>query len=96
MRYKYTDTEKRFDGKDVYKTTIYPNISESETDVYITVSDNQFLDGIARKYYGNESYWWVIAIANNIIGGRLSVPIGKQLRIPGNLQKILQDLENLN
>lgn len=96
MRYKYTSTEKRFDGKEVYKTTLYPNIPENDNDMYVTVSDNQFLDNISKKYYGNESYWWVIALANNITGGKLSVPIGKQLRIPSNLEKILQDFENLN
>lgn len=96
MRYRYIKTQKRFDGKDVYKTTLLPNIVDDVNDIYITVSDNQYLDNISKKYYGDEQYWWVIAVANNISRGKISVPVGKQLKIPGNLSRILQDFENLN
>ena len=96
MRYKYTKIEKRFDGKDVYKTTFYPIIHLDESDIYVTVADSQFLDSLSKKYYGTEEYWWVIAKANKIIGGKLSVPLDTKIRIPGNLQRILQDFENLN
>ena len=35
MRYQFTPTEKRYDGKMVFKTTYYPNIPESDDDLYI-------------------------------------------------------------
>jgi len=96
MRYQFTEVNKRFDGKKVFKTTYYPNIPESSDDVYIIVSENDYLDSIAKKYYGDESYWWIIALANNISDGKLSISTDKQIRIPGNLSKILNDLKDLN
>ena len=96
MRYQFTPTEKRYDGKNVYKTTYYPNITESVDDFYITVSDVDYLDALAKKYYGDETLWWVIARANNLPGYKLSVSSNKQIRIPGNIQAILTQLKNLN
>lgn len=96
MRYQFTPTEKRFDGKLVYKTTFYPVIPENEDDIYVTISEDNYLDSLAKKYYGDESYWWVIAVANNISDGKLSVKAEKQLRIPGNLSTILQNLKQVN
>ncbi|MHA2278204.1 MAG: hypothetical protein ACXAC2_20680 [Candidatus Kariarchaeaceae archaeon] len=96
MRYQYTPIEKRYDGNEVYKTTYYPVIQESASDIYITVSENDYLDSLAKKYYGSEDYWWVIANANNLGKGKLSVDIGKQLRIPGNLSRILDDFKRIN
>jgi len=96
MRYQFTPTEKRFDGKNVYKTTYYPNIEESNDDFYITASEVDYLDSLAKKYYGDESLWWIIARANNLPGYKLSIDTNKQIRIPGNIQLILQNLKNLN
>lgn len=96
MRYQFTPTEKRYDGKLVYKTTFYPVIPETEDDLYITISEDDYLDSLAKKYYGDESYWWVIATANNISDGKLSVLINKKIRIPGNLPNILQNLQQVN
>lgn len=96
MRYQFTKTDKRFDGKRVYKTTLYPVIPETDMDLYITISDEDYLDSLAKKYYGDESYWWVIAVANNISNGKLSVAVDKKIRIPGNLPAILQNLKQIN
>jgi nucleoid-associated protein YgaU len=69
MRYQFTPTEKRYDGKLVFKTTYYPNIPETEDDIYITASNEDYLDALAKKYYGDEMYWWIIALVNNISDG---------------------------
>lgn len=96
MRYQFTPVYKRFDGKNVYRTTYYPTIPESIDDTYIIASEADYLDSLAKKYYGDESYWWVIAQANNLGKGKLSIPQGKQLRIPGNVSQILNNLKNFN
>lgn len=96
MRYQFTQTDKRFDGKNVYKTTYYPDIPETSSDFYITVSEVDYLDSLAKKYYNDESLWWVIARANNLPGYKLSIDTIKQLRIPGNIPQILNNLKNLN
>lgn len=96
MRYQFTPTEKRYDGKSVYKTTYYPEILESADDFYITVSEADYLDSLAKKYYGDESLWWIIARANNLPGYKLSIDTNKQIRIPSNISNILNQLKNLN
>jgi hypothetical protein len=96
MRYQFTPIQKRWDGNRVYATTYYPVIPPDVNDIYITASEEDYLDSLAKKYYGNESYWWVIANANGLGNGRLSIPVGKQVRIPGNLPQIMQDLKEAN
>lgn len=96
MRYQFTPIEKRYDGKNVYRTTYYPTIPESDSDIYVTVSELEYLDSLAQKYYGDESLWWVIARANNLPGYKLSVSSNKQIRIPGNINAILDELKRIN
>lgn len=96
MRYQFTPIEKRWDGKTVYKTTYYPLIPESYDDIYVTVSEADFLDSLAKKYYGDESFWWIIARANNLTGYQLSFNGTRQIRIPSNISNILNNLKNLN
>lgn len=96
MRYQFTPTEKRYDGKNVYRTTYYPEIPESVDDFYITASEADYLDSLAKKYYGDESLWWIIAKANNLPGYKLSIDVSKQIRIPVNINNILNQLKNLN
>ncbi len=96
MRYAFTDITKRFDGARVYKTTFYPVIPPRESDIYVTASDNDYLDSLAKRYYNDESFWWIIANANNLGKGKLSIPAGKVLRIPTDITPIIQDLQNIN
>jgi hypothetical protein len=95
-RYNVAQLDTRFDGKRVYKSVIYPVIHQDSTDIYIITNDTMYLDVLADKYYKDVSLWWVIALANNIGKGRLSVPSGIQLRIPGNIFKILNDYKLIN
>ena len=96
-RYSYTTKSNRWDGKQVYQTLIYPPIPVSGTDIYITVSDSDYLDELAYKYYQDTSLWWIIAVANNLGKGKLSVKLtNSQLRIPTNITNILQNFKLLN
>ena len=95
-RYDYTTIDKRWDGKRVYKTLLYPSIPESPSDIYITVSDNDYIDQIAYRYYQDVSLWWIIAVANNLGKGKLSLDINKQLRIPTDIQTIVQNFTLIN
>ena len=96
MRYQFTPVEKRWDNKNVYKTTYYPSIPGSPDDFYVTVSESDYLDSLAKKYYGDETLWWIIAKANDLPGYKLSVNTNKQLRIPGNISTIINRLKELN
>ncbi|OGR31600.1 MAG: hypothetical protein A2139_11430 [Desulfobacca sp. RBG_16_60_12] len=47
------------------------------------------LDKLANRFYGDDEYWWVIAMANGI-----SYPLGIQpgtvIKIPANVEAVLQ------
>ena len=62
------------------KTTIYSNIPESDSDVYVITQIGDRLDHLAHQYYGNVNLWWYLAKANNLTF--MTLPPGKRLRIP--------------
>lgn len=95
-RYEATQTDVRFDGKRVYKTTQYPEIRPSDSDTVVISNEGDFLDSLAFKYYGDPTLWWVIALANGIGKAKMSVEPGLQLRIPSNINEILVRFHNLN
>jgi hypothetical protein len=95
-RYSSTIVYKRWDGKRVYKTTKYPIIKSSPMDILIISGEADYLDTLAYKYYRDPTLWWIIACANNVGKGRLSVDPGNQLRIPMDISKILNDFNQLN
>jgi len=95
-RYETTQIQKKWDGSRTYKTTSYPNIAQSVNDIIITSNESDYLDTLAFKYYNDPSLWWIIALANNIGKGKLSVEPGLQLRIPMNVSEILNEMGRLN
>lgn len=50
------------------------------------------LDRMANKYYNDDQYWWVIAIANNI-SYPLGIKVGTVIRIPTSVEPVLKKLE---
>lgn len=95
-RYNYTSKSTRWDGKQVYKTLLLAPIPYYNDDIYIITNETMYLDDLAYKYYKDPSLWWIIAQANNIGKGRLSIQSGIQLRIPRNPAVILNQLKNNN
>jgi phage tail protein X len=77
----------------VYKSTYYPVIPKSGTDRYIFSIPGDRLDNLAFTYYGNTSYWFILALANDLSTGTLVVPEKTQLRIPDKI--ILNSLPGL-
>lgn len=96
-RYGTTPIRTRWDGKRVYKTTYYPLLLPQDSDSIIISSDGDYLDTLAYTYYGDPTLWFVIAMANPVLGkGRLSVPGGLQIRIPSNVNSIISQFNTLN
>jgi hypothetical protein len=95
-RYNYTGTEARWDGKQVYTTLTMPSIPYLPNDIYIISQDNMYLDQLAYIYYSDPTLWWIIAQANSLGKGRLSVPAGIQLRIPANPTNVINNLKTVN
>ncbi len=50
------------------------------------------LDRLASKYYSDDQYWWVIALVNSV-SYPLSIKVGTVLRIPKDVNPVLQRLE---
>jgi hypothetical protein len=96
MRYNYTSIKTRGDGKQVYKTLLLAPIPFLDDDIYIISNDSMYLDGLAYTYYKDPSLYWIIAQANGLGKGRMSVPPGLQLRIPKNPASILSQLNAVN
>lgn len=95
-RYESTPVKLRWDGKRVYYTTEYPKIEPSDSDTIIISNEGDHLDFLSYKYYGDPTLWWIIALANNLGKGRMSVKPGLQLRIPTSINNILVNFNNLN
>lgn len=95
-RYESTGIYKRWDGKRVYKVTIYPDIPELDTDIFVISNEGDYLDTLAYQYYNDPTLWWIIARANNIGKGKLAVEGGLQLRIPQNINSLINELNLLN
>ena len=87
------DTQNRF-----YKNIEYPEIPVSPNDVYIVSKSTDRLDLLAKDYYGNVNYWWVISKANpdKIKRDSFFINPGLQIRIPSNIEKIYNDFLDLN
>ena len=88
-RYENNSSKKLDDGRVVYRSRIYPNIPLSDNDIHIVTQQGDRLDSLAHQFYSDVSLWWIIATANNIHDGSLSVPDGTTLRVPVNYTSIV-------
>jgi hypothetical protein len=65
-----------------------PDILDGVETVDHVLSVGERLDLLAYRYYGDEEYWWVIALANRIQDPFALTP-GTRLRIPSDAKSIL-------
>ena len=90
-RYTNNQTQKLKDGREVYRTRIYPNIPLSDSDMYIVTQTGDRLDTLAYQYYDDSSLWWIIATANNLHDAPFAFEDGTILRIPENYLEIINN-----
>jgi len=62
-------------------SVLYPNFDTIE-DTKIVSQEGDRLDLLAKEYYGDETFWFVIARSNNLGKGSMTIPPGTILRIP--------------
>ena len=74
-------------ARDPYGSDILDGV---ETIEHIVVSGER-LDVISHRYYGDEDYWWVIALANRIMDP-FSMSPGRKLQIPSDVKSVLDKL----
>ncbi len=95
-RYTYTSIKKNKDGKRVFKPTMYPKIPIRDSDVFIYPKFGDRLDNLAYKYYKDVSLWWVIAKANDLDAAHIGLEVDKQIRIPMEIEPILNKLKEMS
>ena len=100
MANRYKNTPIKVDEKKnrYYTNTQCPEIPSNINDVYVLTQAGDRLDTLANSFYQDTSLWWVIARANpdKIRRDGLLLKPGIQIRIPSNIQLILNNFENLN
>jgi len=96
MRYKFTKFKIGKNRKRYYLPTIVPKIPISETDIFIRTVVGERFDSLAQKFYGDSNLWWIIAKANDMANGQIAINNEKKIRIPMNIQPILNRLEKSN
>ena len=97
-RYTSTDILKQANtNRPYYKGKFYPDIPLSDTDEYIITTVGDRLDNIAYSYYLDTTLWWVIAAANNnITKGAFYPEPGTQLRVPTDINAVLDLYDQFN
>tara|TARA_Y100000389_G_C16961336_1_gene271196 strand:+ start:109 stop:408 length:300 start_codon:yes stop_codon:yes gene_type:complete len=98
MQNRYEDIKiiKTEEGRRYKKTIQYPKMEKTVDDKYIIGRQGDRLDNLAHKYYGDSRLWWILARANYLGKGDLSVPIGAQIRIPIDHLSIVDEYNQLN
>jgi|TARA_Y100000590_G_scaffold434716_1_gene553343 hypothetical protein len=94
-RYNHTRIKIRKDGKRVLRPTIYPKIPIRDSDIFIYPKFGDRLDNLAQKYYNDVSLWWIIAKANNLDAAHIGLEVDEQIRIPIEIEPILNDLRDM-
>jgi len=97
-RYNNTRIKRKQDGDRVYSYTLYPKIPIKNSDVFITPTYGDRLENLANEYYQDPSLWWIIAQANGIKGftALYTKNFKGELRIPTEIQDIINDFESMN
>ena len=99
MNYRYQNiplAKSAVSGSQYYLNNIYPDIPLSNEDNYVITTLGDRLDLIAFDFYGDVSFWWVIASANALPGDSLYLEPGTQIRIPVDLSSILNEYKTVN
>tara|TARA_Y100000356_G_scaffold88377_1_gene73957 strand:+ start:1830 stop:2123 length:294 start_codon:yes stop_codon:yes gene_type:complete len=93
MRYRNARFRIDPNGKRYYTPTVVPNIPIRDSDIYINPQVGERLDSLAQKFYGDSNLWWIIAKANSLSKGQIGLDPEKKLRIPTNVQSILESVD---
>jgi len=95
-RYKDTSIKLSKKRKPVFRPTMYPRIPLRDSDVFIYPKFGDRLDTLAHKYYDDVSLWWIIAKANNLDAAHIGLELDKQMRIPMEIDIILNQLTDMS
>jgi hypothetical protein len=95
-RYQNIQELKSPSGKTYRRNVIYPEVPLSEKDYYVITTAGDRYDTLAQQFYNDYSLWWIIAAANNSERASLVVEPGVQLRIPTDIENIINKFNSTN
>ena len=96
MRYDNAKILRDRDGNRYYRPTIVPNIPLQDSDIFMVPRVGDRFDTLAQKYYGDSTLWWIIAKANELSNGKLALDPNQKIRIPMNIDAILDSVRLSN
>ena len=96
MRYDSAKVRKDKNGTRYYKPTIVPNVPIKDSDIFVYPIYGERFETIAQRYYNDSTLWWIIAKANELSKGQISADPLKKLRIPTEIDDILESVEKSN
>ena len=90
--------KKRTNNRRYYVNIKYPEIPLSVNDMYIITTVGDRLDTLADEFFNDVDLWWIITTSNPDVIRRdsLNLPPGIEIRIPDNVQGIIEAFEALN
>jgi hypothetical protein len=80
----------------MYVNAVYPDIPVTNSDSYVITVLGDRMDLMAQNVYGDPGYWVFIASANSLPSDSLFPPPGMQLRLPANIQQIVNEFNSIN
>jgi hypothetical protein len=85
-------------GAKYFSNLKYPEIPYHESDIYVITEFGDRLDILSNQFYKDITLYWIIAIANpDVINfGSIYIEEGTQLRIPLNINQIINSYKSLN
>ena len=96
MRYKGNIVKKDKNNIRYYKPRIIPNIPIKDTDIFVYPIYGDRYDTMAQRFYDDSNLWWIIVKANDISDGKIAPDPLKKLRIPTEIDDILQSISQVN
>jgi len=79
-----------------HATSFVPNIERENTDLFIRTRAGDRLDLLAHEFYKDVTLWWIIASVNNLGKGSFAVPPGTRLRVPMDINAIIEKYRDFN
>ena len=96
MRYNSAKIRRDKNGTRYYKPTIVPNVPIKDSDIFVYPVYGDRFETIAQRYYNDSTLWWIIAKANELSRGEISADPLKKLRIPTEIDDILESVQKSN
>lgn len=95
-RYQNIEILKDVNKKRFYKNNFYPFVEPTDKDLYLITTSEDRYDLLANQYYGDVTLWWLIPVSNRLHCDSLYPPPGIQIRIPLDVEKILEKYRDIN